>query len=298
MRKIALTACSNGLAEKGREQIDELTAYLHTLGVETVCSPCLYRDPHLGCSMRSAPGKARAEAINAFFADPSITEIYDVSGGEIANEVLPYLDFGLIRRNPKPFYGYSDLTSVVNALAIAGAPAGLFQILTTIWDRTGEQKKWFRTYAGGTDLRFRFLRGSFLRGVTVGGNLRCFLKLAGTPYFPSLSGKILVLEAMGGRMAQMITYLTQLSMQEGFRELSGLLLGTFTELTEAGELSELIAELLAMFPDIPIGQTEDLGHGKTCRPLMIGEVLDVEKGKENDEAADRGTCCPIWEADL
>ena len=45
-----------------------------------------------------------------------ITDIYDISGGDIANEILPYLDFEVIKNSGKRFWGYSDLTTVINAI--------------------------------------------------------------------------------------------------------------------------------------------------------------------------------------
>ena len=51
-----------------------------------------------------------------FYQDREIQMIFDISGGDIANEILPYLDFEVIAENPKPFWGYSDLTTIMNAI--------------------------------------------------------------------------------------------------------------------------------------------------------------------------------------
>ena len=71
-----------------------------------------------------------------------------------------------------------------------------------------------------------------MEGILLGGNLRCFLKLAGTPYFPDLDGKLLFLESLGGGPELIASLLAQLSQLGVFQKIAGLLLGTFTELSK------------------------------------------------------------------
>lgn len=54
--------------------------------------------------------KERAEDINAFFKDSQIKAIFTFIGGNHSNQILEYLDFNLIKKNPKIFLGYSDAT--------------------------------------------------------------------------------------------------------------------------------------------------------------------------------------------
>ena len=75
---------------------------------------------------------------------------------------------------------------------------------------------------------FTFVQKSRMKGVVVGGNIRCFLKLAGTRYFPPLEDKILLLEALGGEVPQMTTYLSWLKQLGAFEKVKGIILGTFT----------------------------------------------------------------------
>ena len=64
----------------------------------------------------------------------------------------------------------------------------------------------------------------------MGGNIRCFLKLAGTPYMPDTRGKILFLESNGGDRHRTAAAFSQLRQMGVFDEIAGLLLGTFTAL--------------------------------------------------------------------
>ena len=64
----------------------------------------------------SGNAKQRAEVLMDFYKDKEIKAIFDISGGDIANEILPFLDFEIIKKNKKLFWGYSDLTTIINAI--------------------------------------------------------------------------------------------------------------------------------------------------------------------------------------
>src|SRR3954462_15891704 len=57
--------------------------------------------------------KARADDINKAFADTSVAAVHAIRGGWGSARLLPYLDFDAIRRNPKVFIGYSDITALL-----------------------------------------------------------------------------------------------------------------------------------------------------------------------------------------
>jgi muramoyltetrapeptide carboxypeptidase LdcA involved in peptidoglycan recycling len=63
-----------------------------------------------------ASAQARADDLHAAFADPEITAILASIGGDDQITVVPLLDDDLLRDNPKPFFGYSDNTNVLNHL--------------------------------------------------------------------------------------------------------------------------------------------------------------------------------------
>lgn len=80
-------------------------------------------------SFRSGTGKERADDLMKFYEDGEIGAVFDISGGEVANEILPYLDFDVIKKNRKLLWGYSDLTTVLNAVyAKTGNPSVLYQV--------------------------------------------------------------------------------------------------------------------------------------------------------------------------
>ena len=113
-----------------------------------------------------------------------------------------------------------------------------------------------------------------MQGIVVGGNIRCFLKLAGTEYMPDLTDKILFLESFGGTVAKMETYLCQLQQMGAFNKVAGIILGTFTEM-ENEKCIPTIETLIKRIAgkDIPIAVTRNIGHGIDSKGIMIGQEL-------------------------
>lgn len=67
-------------------------------------------------SVFSGSANERADSLMKFFRDDEIKAVFDISGGDIANEILPYLEYDEIAQSEKVFWGYSDLTTVINAI--------------------------------------------------------------------------------------------------------------------------------------------------------------------------------------
>jgi len=217
-----------------------------------------------------------------FYRDDEITEIFDISGGDVANGILPYLDYDVIKNSEKRFWGYSDLTTVLNAIyAKTGKASILYQVRNLLYKHREQQIADFRNtlIEQGNDLfqlKYEFIQGQEMHGVVVGGNIRCFLKLAGTEYMPDLTGKILLLEGYSGTVAKMETYLCQLQQLCAFSKASGILLGTFTEM-EAEQCVPTIETLVKRVAgsQIPIAMTRQIGHGTDAKAIVIGVKISM-----------------------
>lgn len=274
--KVGIVACSNGQKKEYAEQIKTLENTLLDIGLQPVFSDYIYEKE----SVFSGTAQERAEALMQMYANEEITEIFDISGGDIANGILPYLDYDRISKCNKRFWGYSDLTTVVNAIyAKTGKPSVLYQVKNLVWDESGQQVENFRNtmIEGENDLfhlDYHFIQQQKMQGVIVGGNIRCFLKLAGTEYMPDLTGKILLLESLGGTVAQMETYLCQLQQLGAFDKVAGILLGTFTEMesNQCQPTMEMLVKRIAG-NQLPIAKTKEIGHGTNSKAIVIGQTL-------------------------
>lgn len=282
--KIGIVCCSNGLLENQADTINMLVQILQRSGFEPVLSPYLYGDEN----GYAGTARQRADALMDFYRDDTIEEIFDVSGGDMANEILPYLDFQTIAYAKKHFWGYSDLTTVLNAIyARTGKASVLYQIRNLTYEHSQQQiTDFLGTVLGGTsalyDFPCEFIRGSHMEGMVVGGNIRCLLKLAGTQFWPDMREKILLLEAWGGKVPQMVTYLSQLSQIGAFKKVNGILLGTFTQM-EHSECQPDMSQLILEFAEkkTPIARTSLIGHGTDSKAIRIGHHLKLYSGEAN-----------------
>ena len=278
MKKAAIAACSDALSSKDRPRIEELTAFLHSIGIETMMSGCIYADDG---AFAGTPFERAAELMK-MFTDPEIEEIYDISGGNIANQVLDELDYEAIAASRATFWGYSDLSTVINAIyTMTGKESVLYQVRNMVRGRHSEVQR--ERFQSGTELftpSFSFVQNSAMRGVVVGGNIRCFLKLAGTRYFPDLTGKILFLEANGGDAPLMASFLAQLKQIGAYDKVNGILLGTFTAM-ERGDCRPDIVTLVkqACGPGLPVAKTADIGHGGNSKAIVIGREIALSSGR-------------------
>ena len=280
MKKAAIVACSDALSSKDRPQIEDLTAFLRSIGTETEMSSCIYADEGV---FAGTPSERAAELMK-MFTDSEIEEIYDVSGGNIANQILDELDYEAIAASRATFWGYSDLSTVINAIyTMTGKESVLYQVRNMVRGRHAEEQR--ERFRNGTELftpSFTFVQNSAMRGVVVGGNIRCFLKLAGTRYFPDLAGKILLLEANGGDVPLMASFLTQLRQIGAFSKVNGILLGTFTAMERGGlrpDIVTLVKE--ACGREMPIAKTAEIGHGGNSKAIVIGREIAL-RGEGNE----------------
>ena len=277
--KIGIVCCSNGQKHNYTEKLKCLETTLLDMGLQPVFSNHIYEKE----DVFSGTAKERAATLMAFYRDDTIKAIFDISGGDVANGILPYLDYDMIANSSKIFWGYSDLTTVLNAIYTkTGKASVLYQIRNLLYDCKEEQISDFRNTVlqNEADLfewEYEFIQHDSMHGVVVGGNIRCFLKLAGTEYMPDLKGKILLLESYSGTVAKMETYLCQLQQLGAFEKVAGILLGTFTEM-ESEKCVPGIAELIKRIAgkDLPIAVTRNIGHGTDSKGILIGRELTLK----------------------
>ncbi len=277
--KIGIVACSNGLDQSNIIKMKELESTLNTIDLKTVFSDRIYRK----ISESNGTGEERAIVLMDFFRDHSIKAIFDVSGGDLANGVLDYLDFEIIKNNPKPFFGYSDLSVIINSIySKTGIRNYLYQIRNLIEINKTEQIEAFKNTfmdSGNELITFdhQWIQGNSMEGIVIGGNLRCFLKLAGTEYMPDVKDKIIFLESLGGDVPKVTTYLTQYKQMGIFKKVKGIILGSYTEMEREKyipNIKEIIKEIVDN-PSMPIAKTNKIGHGKDSKCIIIGGRIKI-----------------------
>lgn len=271
--RIGIVGCSNGQKCSNETALTELFEYLEGLGLDLALSPYLY-DRGDGMSAEDAD---RALALKNLYREGR-DYVFDISGGDAANGILPYLED--LQPQNTVFWGYSDLTTLLNMLYTRfGVSSVLYQVRNLIGEFASEQREAFERSLNLQGPLFSFsyemIQGEEMEGILLGGNIRCLLKLAGTPYWPDFEGKILFLESYAGKSVRIRTYLNQLKQIGVFDQVRGVLLGTFTELEKKDSVLPLAREVIG---DLPLAKTHQIGHGKDSKALIIGKHYRFDRG--------------------
>lgn len=263
---VALVALSNPRSIKEKTRITDLVSKLENMGLSVTVSSYLYTK-----KTSEEIIKEKANEFNSFFAK-NIKTIFDISGGDYGNSVLEYLDYKTILKSETIFFGYSDLTAIINTLyEKSNKYSYLYQVMNILDDN---QEKLF------TDTFFKnnnkLISHSNSTKTILGGNIRCFLKLAGTEYFPDITDKILLLEAMSGNLNRIETYFRQLKQMKIFENIDSIILGQFTELDKTQPELDLINILKKYTPtNIQITRNTDIGHSLDSKAIIIGKPHSI-----------------------
>lgn len=109
---IGVIAPDKALKSSDKESLEKATKYFESLGLKVRYGKYLFSDNDY-CA---GTPKDRAEDLNNMFKDKEVKAIFTAKGGEMANGILPYIDFENIRNNPKIFLGMSDNTLLLCAI--------------------------------------------------------------------------------------------------------------------------------------------------------------------------------------
>lgn len=220
--------------------------------------------------------EARAGVINALFADPAIGGILCARGGYGSTRVLPHLDWKAIRRHPKVFVGFSDIT-VLHCLFPARTGLVTFHgpMGTTLATATGDSLSVLRqTLMTDTPVDLAPSGAAVLNqgeatGNVMGGNLTLLCHLAGTPYQPSFDGCLLFVEDITEAPYRIDRMLVQMTLAGCFEGVAGLILGQFTDCGNTAEIHDVFMRTFGPL-GIPVVAGFPIGHGEENATLPIG----------------------------
>jgi muramoyltetrapeptide carboxypeptidase len=244
----------------------------------------------------------RAADVNAMFADDTVAGILAMTGGSGCNRIVDKLDYGLIRRAPKFFGGFSDLTCLVNALhRQTGLVAFHSPVAVSEWNDYSVQS--FKSIAMNAEAavlrnpvvkpvddlvareeRITTLRAGKAQGRLVGGNLTVLASLAGTPYFPDCRGALLFLEDINEYIYRIDRCLSTLRLCGALGQLAGVVLGRFTKCEPGDGFGSLTLD--EVFDDyflplnVPVFRGAAIGHirRKLTVPVGAAAEMDAEAG--------------------
>lgn len=256
--------------------------------------------PHLLARYGYLAGRdeQRAADLNAMYADDSVRAVLAVRGGWGSARMLPYLNFDVIRANPKLLVGFSDITALHMAFASrAGFPTIHGPNAGSAWGKLSWD--WFRelVFDGKTplyrnpaatedrlvqrDWRTQTIRPGKAAGRLLGGNLTVLTALMGTPYLPQFDGAILFLEDVDEAEYRIDRMLTQLALAGVLRRVSGVVFGQCTNCRATGPsyggftLSQVLRQHLQPL-GVPAYQGALFGHVDDQFSLPVGARCEID----------------------
>jgi muramoyltetrapeptide carboxypeptidase len=237
----------------------------------------------------SSSDAERAEEFLDMVSDKEVKAVFFIRGGWGCARILPLIDFHSIAANPKIYMGFSDISSLLNAITdrtgivTFHGPNG-----NASWNE--RSLSYLKTMAWELGAcRFENLPDDLVpytivpgrsEGRLTGGNLSVLTAMIGTEYEPVWDGKILFLEEVHEEPYRIDRMLTQMDQHGVFKQIKGLILGAFRdcvpeEKNRAFTVDEVFMQHFNAL-DIPVYANAQFGHvaNKFILPIGVNAVVD------------------------
>ncbi len=230
--------------------------------------------------------RTRANGFNEMFKDKGVDAIMCLRGGYGAPRILDMLDYEIVKKNPKIFIGYSDITGIhvvlnkVCELVTFHGPMATTEVSKGMDDFTTDSLLKSLTCDDPIGLisnpdgyEIKTLVGGEAEGEIVGGNLSLIAGCIGTPYEIDTKGKLLVLEDVDEEPYRIDRMLTQLALSGKLKDANGIILGDFNNCDRDDEdslsLLQVIKDIIIPF-NKPTIYNLQVGHCKSKITLPLG----------------------------
>ena len=284
---IGVIAPSNYIEKDDLEYINASIALMEASGFKVKFGKYVFEDT-LGYG--TSPEK-RAADINWAFKDDEVKAIMCVKGGEDSNTTLDYIDYEMIKKHPKIICGFSDNTSILNAIhektGLVTYHGPTFKSLTS-WETGYAYKQFIKTFAENTESlimgepedEYTTIQAGQATGELVGGNLSLFTKLVCGKYAVNLQDKILFLEELGFEAApEMVNSNIYYLKQNGvFDRIAGLWIGNYEHPSKIS--LEKIKNAIGDEYKFSIIKSDNFGHIDKKIIIPIGTKAEINTNEK------------------
>lgn len=282
---IGVVAPSNPIIGDNVQELKEAIKIVEDSGFKVKLSKNVFSSTN---GYSSTP-QEKAEDINAMFQDQKVKMIWCAKGGSNSNTTFEYLNYELIKQNPKIICGYSDITSLTNIIT---AKTGLvtfsgtnFKTIAT--DETDysyqEALKRFVDCSlelGKENEEYITIKEGEAEGELIGGNLNLLHNLVDGKYKVDFKNKILFMEELGFETepALVSNFLYYMKQNGVFEKIKGLWIGNYEH--ESGiSLEQVALDVLGKEYNFPIIKSNNFGHTETKTVIPIGTKAKIDTNK-------------------
>ena len=233
--------------------------------------------------------------------DPNVKAILCSRGGYGLAQIIDRIDFSRFVKHPKWVIGFSDVTILHQALLSTGiislhsAMAKQFTELPAKAEPLVMIENILRgdipSYKITTN---KHTRSGIGKGKLIGGNLSVFMGMRGTRYDLPFKNSILFIEDIGEKPYQIDRMMQNLRISGALSQLSGLLIGQFTEYEEDPEMNKTLFQIIADAVkeyNYPVCYNFSAGHVDNNFPLLMGANAEL---KVTDRGASLSFQTTFW----
>lgn len=283
---IGVVAPSNPVIDENIEEVKKAKEIVENDGFKVLFSKNLFSNTN----QYTATAKEKAEDINDMFRNKDVKMIWCAKGGNNSNSVFEYLDFELIKQNPKIICGYSDITSLTNIIhektGLVTFSATNFKTIAT--DETDYSYKEVINRFVNCSLEFgkeksgyKTIREGIVEGELVGGNLSLTTQLVSGKYKINFKDKILFIEELGFESSPVLVSNNLYYMKQNgvFDKIKGLWIGNYEHESNV-ELEKIVLDVIGDDYNFPIIKSNNFGHVETKTVIPIGTKARIDTTKE------------------
>lgn len=283
---IGVVAPSNPVIDENIEEVKKAKEIVENDGFKVLFSKNLFSNTN----QYTATAKEKAEDINDMFRNKDVKMIWCAKGGNNSNSVFEYLDFELIKQNPKIICGYSDITSLTNIIhektGLVTFSATNFKTIAT--DETDYSYKEVINRFVNCSLEFgkeksgyKTIREGIVEGELVGGNLSLTTQLVSGKYKINFKDKILFIEELGFESSPVLVSNNLYYMKQNgvFDKIKGLWIGNYEHESNI-ELEKIVLDVIGDDYNFPIIKSNNFGHLETKTVIPIGTKARIDTTKE------------------
>ncbi len=230
----------------------------------------------------------RIKGLQEAIDDQDVRAIFCSRGGYGLARIIDKIDFSALKSDAKWIVGFSDITVLHNALSKVGV-ASIHGIMAKHITLKAEGLENLMSMLFGREVNYEISAHELNKigdasGELVGGNLSVLYGLRGTPFDIDFRGKILFIEDLSERLYHIDRMMQNLRLGGVFEQISGLVVGQFTDIDEDNSFSGgaygVIADAVKNY-NIPVCFNFPAGHVENNQPLKMGAkyYLEVQKNK-------------------
>ena len=278
---IGVVAPSNPIIGDNIEELNRAKEIAEKSGFKVKYSKNLFSNTNGYCST----AKEKAEDINEMFADKNIKMIWCAKGGNNSNSTFEYLDYELIKQNPKIICGYSDITSLTNIITektglVTFSGTNFKTIATDETDFSYRQA--LNRFLDGSlkfepeNEKYMIIQDGKAEGELIGGNLSLTKELVCGKYSIDFTDKILFLEELGYESDPAVVSNSLYYMKQNgvFDKIKGLWIGNY-EYQSGITLEKIILDVLENKCKFPIIKSNNFGHIENKIVIPIGTKAEI-----------------------